>query len=532
MSPDQVNAMRSCSQKSREACAEGTHGGSARAASAVQRRRADRVHLIVAAASIWLGAFAAQAADPAATPPTPALPAKIPATWLTYHLAHPGPGLAFPGDPNPAYFYRGRYHLHYIYHSPKGFAFAHVSSPDMVHWKWHPTVLEPGFTGHGMFSGTGFFTKDGKPAMIYHGRGSGKNWIMLGLDDSLDTWSKPMAVEVKESSGEPAKMRHWDPDCWIMNDAYYAISGGSDPPLFTSPDMQDWRRLGPLFHEQTPWEKLGVGRDEDVSCANMFKLGDRWMLLCISHALGARYYLGDFRDGHFLPERHALLNWARWDCFAPESLLTADGRRVAWSWCTPALNDRQKLGRKKDYPSLLNPAICQSGIQSLPRELSLADDGSLRMKPLRELETLRHDERATGEIALTGDGVTVLDGIAGDTLELEVVFSKPQAQEYGVVLFCDDAVKRGIEIGHGAGRKTLTIDSTEPPFELADGEDLTLRIFVDKGMVEVFANDRQAAVAWHEPTPERLRVGLVSRGGGVNARTIAWQMRSIYTPAE
>ena len=86
------------------------------------------------------------AEEPAASPQVPALPAAIPATWLTYHLAHPGPGGAMPGDPNPAYFYKGRYHLHYIYNAPKGFAYAHVSSPDMVHWTWHPTVLEPGFT--------------------------------------------------------------------------------------------------------------------------------------------------------------------------------------------------------------------------------------------------------------------------------------------------------------------------------------------------------------------------------------------------
>lgn len=30
-------------------------------------------------------------------------------------------------------------------------------------------------------------------------------------------------------------------------------------------------------------------------------------------------------------------------------------------------------------------------IQSLPRELSLAADGSLRIRPIRELESLRHD---------------------------------------------------------------------------------------------------------------------------------------------
>ena len=123
---------------------------------------------------------------------TPAMPENPSETWLTYHLAHPGPGNATPGDPNPAFFWKGRYHLHYIYRNHTGFVFAHVSSDDMVHWQWHPTVLGPTTTGHGMFSGTGFITKDGRPAMVYHGKGSGRNWISYALDDNLDQWTKPI----------------------------------------------------------------------------------------------------------------------------------------------------------------------------------------------------------------------------------------------------------------------------------------------------------------------------------------------------
>ena len=64
---------------------------------------------------------------------TPAMPENLPKTWLTYHLAHTGPGNAFPGDSNPAFFWNGRYHLHYIYRNHTGFVFADVCSKDMVH---------------------------------------------------------------------------------------------------------------------------------------------------------------------------------------------------------------------------------------------------------------------------------------------------------------------------------------------------------------------------------------------------------------
>ena len=37
---------------------------------------------------------------------TPAWPQNPPDSWLTYHLAHPGPGEAFPGDPNCAFYWK------------------------------------------------------------------------------------------------------------------------------------------------------------------------------------------------------------------------------------------------------------------------------------------------------------------------------------------------------------------------------------------------------------------------------------------
>ena len=460
-------------------------------------------------------------------PETPAMPADPPGTWLTYHLAHPGPGGAIPGDPNCAIFYKGRYHLHYIYQT-NGHSFAHVSSTDMVHWKWHPTVLTPPRTGHGMYSGTAFLTKEGVPAIIYHGEGSGRNHIAFALDDGLNKWSKPIPVEPKTSAGEPAEMHHWDPDCWLIDDTYYALGGGKHPTLATSFDLKEWTFQGEFFHPDFPRE-LDVKKGEDVSCANMFKLGDKWMLLCISHGLGARYYLGDFKDGKFLPEHHAVLNWARWDFFAPESLRTPDGRRVMWAWCTPWVNKYQKVGREKDFDGLLNGKF-QVGIQSLPRELSLADDGTLRLKPLRELEQLRYNEKQVTEIEVKSGSVHTLKDISGDAIELEITFDAPRSRVFGVHVLCNPKGEEGFTISANARKEILTVGYSEPPVTLKDGEDLTLRVFVDKSMIEVFANDRQAAVAWHEYEPKDVHVSLFSKGGAVTVSELkAWRMKSAYS---
>jgi sucrose-6-phosphate hydrolase SacC (GH32 family) len=459
-------------------------------------------------------------------PFTPQMPDPVPATWLTYHLAHPGPDRAIPGDPNCAIFYKGRYHLFYICQS-HGHSFAHVSSTDMVHWKWHETTLTPPRTGHGMFSGTAFLTKSGTPAIIYHGQGSNRNQIAFAEDDNLDKWTQPIPVEPMTPDGEPAKMRHWDPDCWLRNGTYYALGGGSNPTLAKSADLKTWEFLGELYHPEFPSD-LGVAKGEDTSCANMFQLGDKWMLLCISHGLGCRYYLGDFKDGQYLPSHHAMMSWARWDFFAPESLLTPDGRRVMWAWCTPWVNGMQKVGRAKSFDALMKGRI-QAGIQSLPRELSLAKDGKLRIRPLRELQELRSDERQEDDITVKSGDSYVLKDVTGDALELEIVFDAPAASEFGVNVLCGQDGSGGFTIASGSGKEKLTVGYAEPPFKLEKGEDFTLRVFIDKSMIEVFADDRQAAVAWHEYDPAKLNISLFAKGGDLRVKSVkAWTMQSIY----
>ena len=440
---------------------------------------------------------------------TPAMPADPPADWLTYHLLHPGPGGAMPGDPNCAFYWKGVYHLHYIYNHKDGFAFAHLSSKDLVHWKWHPTTLFPRFTGHGMFSGTGFITKEGKPAIIYHGQGSGRNQLAFALDDPLEKWTKPVPIIPKDASGEEPKFNNWDPDCWLNGDTYYALSGGGNPSLMKSSDLKDWTFMGPLLSDDYP-ANIGMPKGEDISCANMFKIGNKWMLLCISHGLGCRYYLGDFKDEKYLPEFQAMMSWNGNNYFAPESVLTKDGRRVMWAW-------------------LLNLPVAPCGIQSLPRELELPGDGVLRIRPLRELETLRYDKKQEDGITVKSDAVQRLKEINGNTLELEVVIKSPAAKEFGLDVLCDKNGENGVRVAYIPESKTLRVGTVNAPFALKEGEDLTLRVFIDKNLVEVFANDRQAAVSAAKFVPENLTVSLFSKGGDVAVdKVTSWKMKSIY----
>ena len=451
---------------------------------------------------------------------------------LNYHLMHPG-GESAPGDPNAAFYLDGRYHLHYIlrhpYRGKTSFSFVHVSSPDMLRWTWHKTSLQPSFTGHGMFSGTGFITREGRPATIYHGEGSGRNQIAIAKDNRLEDWEKPYPIEPVMANGQPAQIQHWDPDCFRVGDTYYAYSGGLTPALMKSSDLKQWTYIGDLLQHNHPSVLVG----EDVSCGNFFPLGNKWMLLCISHTFGCRYYLGDWDAAaqQFVPTVHGRMSWRREDqpldkpqylsFFAPESVLAPDGRRVMWAWLAN-----------------LHPQLNSRTVQSLPRELSVAPDGTLRIRPLRELEALRHDQATVTDVELnppanqTNGGVAIrrIADLNGDSFEIRVVVERSQAERkrFGVVLFGGDQFE-GLPVLIRPETRTIRAGVTEAPFAVADlpaGEDVELRVFVDKYLVEVFVNGRQALVAAQTDYRGKTAMNAYAFGGPTKIKSVdIWRLR-------
>ena len=428
---------------------------------------------------------------------------------LNFHLMHPA-GLSTPGDPSAGFYLDGTYHLHYIwsYYNPTGkgkyCSFMHVTSKDMLHWEWQKTKLQPSFVNHGMFSGTGFITKEGRPAIIYNGqRGGYPTYLTLAKDNKLSEWEVPYEVEVKTKDGKPADLAQKDPDCWLVGDTYYATLEGFNPQLFKSQDLKNWTLTGKkLLQHDMP----DVALTEDIACANMFKLGNKWMLLCISHGWGCRYYIGDWdeKNEQFVPERHGRMNWIRGDLSikdrsgcsdfcSPESLETPDGRRVMWAWLA-TLNDGTSI----------DGGYSRLSIQSLPRELSLADDGSLLIKPLREMEKLRYDGITKKNLnipqATKKANNTLIENLDGDAYEIKMTIAKKEVfrKVCGFTLFSNGDADSGLPIQFNpVYGGSIFLGELSVPFdvsELADDEDIELRIFVDRYIVEIFINDKQAAV--------------------------------------
>ncbi|WP_182870745.1 GH32 C-terminal domain-containing protein [Rhodopirellula sp. JC639] len=477
-----------------------------------------------------------------------------------YHLMHFEGGDIMPGDPNGAIYWNGRYHLFYIFQrhrseaQPPVHCWGHASSIDLVHWEHHPTALDvaPTDPDRGIYSGNALVGRDGIPILVYHGVGIG-NCSATALDDELIRWRKSefnplVAIPAKD---DPAygKFDSWDPHVWLENDTYYAIFGGNPqtgapPALFRGGELEDLNYVGP-FLPGDRWSQP----DEDVSCPDFFSIGPRDMprhlLLCISHLRGARYFLGSWNEDRFLPESHGRMNWPGGCFFALETLLDNHGRRILWGWC---LDQR---------PRSMRSASAGTGVMSLPRVLTLDAAGRLQIDPVEELIRLRINPVSIAKLALESDSEKPLPQISGDSLEIQVEFPADIRGRVGIKVRRSPGDAEATLILYDPLDASLTIDvsksSLDPairyqswclvrpsdpddadrsvtrqtaPLSLDPGEPLRLHIFVDRSMLEVFANHRQCMTQRIWPTRADAKgVSLVNEGStAVDVTVKAWEM--------
>ena len=211
---------------------------------------------------------------------------------------------------------------------------------------------------------------------------------------------------------------------------------------------------------------------------------------------------------------------------------------------------------------------------SLPRLLSLENGDTLRQTPAGDIESLRYDHEKVDPMTLPANKEVVLKNINGNAMEIiaeidpknspmvEInVLRDPKKKEFTRIAFYK---YRGMHIGrqykrprsksgtfvpiHGRNYRLknslISIESSfssilpdvlsrgpeTGEFLLEPDEMLKLRIFIDKSVVEVFANDRQAVSMRVYPGLKRS-TGVSLRAQGSEAELIsldAWQMKSIY----
>jgi beta-fructofuranosidase len=476
----------------------------------------------------------------------------------TFHFVPPE-GYAFPFDPNGAIHWKGRYHLGFTYQRAIGgrerHVWGHAVSTDLLHWTIYPDMLtaEAENTESTICSGGAFLCKNGAPHLIYFDPAPSANLIAYATDDDLKTWKTIGGNPVRTSDAVPNEaFSVFDPYAWYDDKSgyYYQISGGMKPALFKSRDMHDWQHLGKVIND----ESAGHNPYEDISCPDFFTVGNKSMLLFISHTLGAQYYLGNFANHRFTPEQHGRMNWPGGSFFAIEQLQDAKGRNIIWGWIT----QHNRPPHLRDYG--------WSGIMSLPRVVSLDTLGVLQIKPAEEIETIRLRETREDDFVLPPDRETTLQA-NGKSIELKLEIAGGARAPFGIKVFASPDGREQTVIRYEPEQKQLVIDfvrssvagpvsvpafmfgndrvpgfspqikefelpvlgrvsEQKAPLRLQAGEALKLQVFLDRSVIEVFANGRQAVTQIVYPELESsTRIKVFSGSEPVAVRNVrSWMM--------
>lgn len=493
-----------------------------------------------------------------------------------YHFAAPDGGL---NDPNGLCFWKGQWHLFYQSMPPGSHYqhWGHAFSDDLIHWRDLPYAIYPG-PEEGSWSGS-TLVEDRRVIAMYHGQSLG-NMVAVSGDDLLLNWTKvgsgpaiPMFRRyfeplTAESVGDdpigktlPVGSYHsvYDPCIWKKDGVYYSLSGGALPHapsgrrlreefLFRSTDLVKWEYMHP-FLEGDVFGLVG----DDGACPYFWPIGDRHILLHFSHMGGGRYLLGDYDTRR-------------------DKFVVSSGGAFTFGPCMPGgvlAPSATPDGRGGVVTIFHMASAIPEGptdmFMTLPRRLTLIAKDELGIEPAGDIESLRGEHSHVAPMSLPANREVVLDAVRGAAMELSLeidpreatmvelnVLRSPDKMEYTRIAFfrqrgyyhpeqwatflCDwgSLVPEGllsIDTSYSSLRPEARCRAPETaPVYLAPGETLKLRVFIDKSVVEVFANGRQVvAVRVYPSLAESVGISLRAQGQDATlSRLDAWQMKSIY----
>lgn len=451
-------------------------------------------------------------------------------------------GIGWINDPNGFAPYKGEYHLffqYYPYDTKWGpMHWGHVKTRDFIRWERLPAALAPDtdYDRDGCFSGSAVELPDGRHLLLYTGvravrRRNGKiedfQTQCVAIGDGVD-YEKLDCNPVIDASlipegGSVHDFR--DPKIWREGDRFYAAIGnrcadGSGTILiYRSEDAVHWEYVNVLSacHNQygRMWE-----------CPDLFELDGKDVLLVSPQemaAIGLEFHPGnanvcligryDRESFHLMRERVQAIDYGL-DFYAPQTLLTEDGRRVMIAWM-----------QNWETSSCKPQELRFMGQMTLPRELSIRG-GRLYQTPVRELEQYRGVKIDYYNVLINGE--TSLRGITGRYLDMTVTVrpgneSSPykwfrlyvarDGEHFTMIRFRPDTSTIKVDRTH-SGFPHDIVNIREFPVRTHNGE-LKLRVVMDRYSLELFVNDGESAASFVLYTPEEAGAVSFSSEGAV-----------------
>ena len=458
----------------------------------------------------------------------------------SFHLT---PRAGWMNDPNGFCYYKGKYHMFYQYYpyEPRWgpMHWGHAVSTDLLHWTYMPAALAPDelYDMDGCFSGNAVELPDGKLMLIYTGvRKEGSfsemntavqtQCIAVGDGTDFVKYEFNPVLDEKDLPEGASRYDFRDPKVWKCGDGTYRCIFGNRPSdgsgqilLYTSPDGYNWKYLSLFAANRNRYGKMW-------ECPDYFVLDGKHVFLTSPQEMlpqGFEYHNGygtlcligdyDTEKECFVEERNQAVDYGI-DFYAPQTVLTPDGRRVMIGWM-----------QNWDTCELRTPHGKWQGQMSLPRELSIKD-GRLFQTPVREIESMRAGRAEYKDVTLN-DGETAFPDISGRKLDLEISV-RPQDtgdpyKKFSIHFAMNDDYH--ITISYRTLENVLKIDRKFSGSRRAiihqrrckvigsENGEIRLRLILDRYSAEVFVNGGiQVMTAVYQTPLEADRVLFASRG--------------------
>ncbi|WP_261305357.1 GH32 C-terminal domain-containing protein [Paenibacillus andongensis] len=460
-----------------------------------------------------------------------------------YHLTSPGHWM---NEPHAPIYFNGQYHLFYQF-NPNGpfwhyIHWGHWVSEDLVHWRDLPAALapEPSFDPDGIWSGSAAYDEHGFPALFYtignnacspnQSVGLARTTYLQDGDLDLKTWVKhPEPIVVQEPGiGYFGEFR--DPYVWKEKEEWIMLVGtgiegrGGTAMVYRSANLIDWKLEGPLYvsnYEKYPY--LGVVWELPVLLP-LKRNGEatgKHILLISPWGPGAKvevnYWIGtwDAAGYLFIPdhEEPGLIDVGDFHFTGPSGMVDpVTGRSLLFT-----------IAQGERTPEIDYDCGWSHGA-GMPVSLTLREDGQLGIEPIEEMRQLRGKQLLNVWDLNLDEANESLKNIQSDTFELELTFGYGAANQYGIslrrtpdgeeetVVFYDQDRER-----LGVNRNKTTLDTRERTTGIQEGllelrgEPLQLRVFVDRSLIEVYANGLKSLTT--RAYPSRLdALGLLLHG--------------------
>lgn len=312
---------------------------------------------------------------------------------------HLEPEKGWLNDPNGLSWFNGEYHVYFQFcpdsaYGKGGKCWGHWSGSDLMHWHSDGAVIRPDIPEDrsGVYSGCGF-VKDGLLNLFYTGNvkeegehdyitsGRGANVIRVTTPDGV-TMSEKQVLLRNADYPDYCSCHVRDPKVWEEDGRYKMVLGART--------LEDKGCV--LFYDSDDLEHWSFERTESIpdfgymwECPDIIELdGHRFLGMSPQGVPHEEFcFQNVYSAGYLKYQNGGLGGYEEWDCgfdfYAPQTFTAPDGRGgsrvllIGWMGIgdIPYSNPTAELGWQH--------------CMTIPRELTLREDGGIRQRPVWEL---------------------------------------------------------------------------------------------------------------------------------------------------